>query len=123
MDSLRQNGGVPGQPTITAIYVPHILRAARAAGVDTAAVAARLKLPASPSFEDRMPLTRLFALWEAIVGLADDGLPPRAAAAIDVRDERSILNLCSQSMTTLRDAVAVLQRYWPTVTDGYRWTW
>ncbi len=106
---------------MTAIAVPHILRAARGAGVRVDDLARRLGLPPSPAFEDRVAVPRLVALWEAILARAGDpGLPARAAVFAE-RHERSLVAMLAGAQDTLGGAVQVMLRYWDTVTDAFRW--
>ncbi len=111
----------PG-PTFTAIAVPHVLRAAEWAGVDVGRLVARLRLPRSPRFEDRVALDDLIELWEAVVSRAGNPALPAQAATYSRHDERSLLAFLNAAQPTVGAAVETLLRYWPTVTDAFGWS-
>jgi hypothetical protein len=113
-------GDVGHVPTVTAITTTHFFAAAARAGVDTAAIAARLRLPVSPSYEDRIPMTRLLAAWEEVVRAVGDPAFPLRAAEYPERDARSLLTMLCAVQPTIARAAEIVNRYWPTVTDAYR---
>ena len=106
-------------PTMTATVIPHVLRTARRAGIDLAPVVARLRLPASPTFEDRLPLSLIADFWEASMRLIRDPWFPIRAAAIPEHEELSLLGMYCQAQATLGDALRMMARYWLLVTDAY----
>jgi len=108
-------------PWITAIAAPHLLRGVEAVGGDAAALAARFGLPGSPRFEDRIPLGLVVDAWEAaieVTGRRD--LPVLAATRVE-HDERSLIGFVVANQRTLGDGVARLDRYFPAVSNAYRW--
>lgn len=107
-------------PTMTAAVIRHVLRTARQAGVDPTPIVARLRLPSSLTFEDRLPLSLIADFWEAIGRLVRDPWFPIRAAAIPEAEELSVLNMFCQAQATLGDALRMMARYWLLVTDAYR---
>src|SRR5688572_29200035 len=94
MDILRQqvhHGEMGHAPTVTAITVAPVARAARAAGVDPAPALARLGLSEQAAYEDRIPLTRLHSLWETLLRSSREPALPALAAHYRLQDERSLL--------------------------------
>jgi AraC-like DNA-binding protein len=125
MDILRHvahDGEMGHSGTVTAIIVPLLARAARAFGVDPGPILARLGLSEQVSYEDRIPITRLFDLWETLVRRT--GEPALAARAVHypVVEERSLLSFLCSVQEDVGGAIRALDRYWPTVSDAYRWT-
>ena len=89
----------PAVAWMTAIGAVHVLRAVRLAGSDADQLAARFGVREDATFEDRIPVTLMIDLWEAAI--AESGrrdLAPLAATRADL-----------------------LHRYFPTVSDAYRW--
>jgi len=107
-------------PTMTATVIRHVLRTARRAGVDPTPVSARLRLPSSLTFEDRLPLSLIADFWEAIGRLVQDPWFPIRVAAIPESEELSMLGMFCQAQATLGDALRMMARYWLLVTDAYR---
>lgn len=107
-------------PTVTAIVTVHVLDAAARAGVDTQAIAARLRLPTSPVYEDRITIAQLIETWEAAVRATRDPAFPLRVAAYPPRAERSLLTFYCASHLTIGETIDSMLRYWPTVTDAYR---
>ena len=106
-------------PTMTATVIPHVLRAARHAGIDPAAAVARLRLPPSITFEDRLPLARLADFWEAMLQLVKDPWFPIRAAAIPEHDELSLLAMFCRAQETLGEALRSIAQYSLLVTDAF----
>jgi AraC-like DNA-binding protein len=106
-------------PTMTATVIPHVLRAARQAGIDPASAVARLALPASPRFEDRLPLSLIADFWEAMMGAVRDPWFPIRAAAIPEHEELSLLTMFCRAQETLGDALRTVARYSLLVTDAF----
>jgi AraC-like DNA-binding protein len=106
---------------ITAICVPHLLRAVRAAGADPARLAAG-DVPADPHQEDRVTVERMIELWER--GLAVSGRRdlPLMASTRNELDERSLIAFVVANQPRLGDGVARFGRYFPTVSNAYRWS-
>ncbi len=125
MDILRQRVTMREMrhaPTVTAITVAPVARAARRAGVDPGPVLARLGLNEQGTYEDRIPISRLFSLWETLVRSLHNPALPVLAAHYHEQDERSLLSFLCFVQQNVGDALRVVDRYWPTVTDAYRWT-
>src|SRR5262249_3885822 len=106
-------------PTITATVIPHVLRAARKAGIDPTSVAARLCLPSVVTFDDRLPLSVIADLWEAMMRAARDPWFPIRAAAIPEHEELSVLTMFCRAQETLGDALRSVARYSLLVTDAF----
>jgi len=107
-------------PTITATVVPHALRAARRAGVDPAPVVARLRLPSTPTFADRLPLPLIADFWEAMMrAVPGDPWFPIRAAAIPEHEELSLLTMYCRAQETLGEALRSVARYSLLVTDAF----
>ena len=106
-------------PTMTATVIPHVLRAARHGGIDPAATVARLRLPRSVAFEDRLPLPRIADFWEAMMHLVQDPWFPIRAAAIPEHEELSLLSMFCRTQETLGDALRSIARYSLLVTDAF----
>src|SRR5499433_4236042 len=111
--------GMVHVPTMTATVIPHVLRAARHAGIDPAAAVARLRLPPSITFEDRLPLARLADFWEAMLQLVKDPWFPIRAAAIPEHEELSLLTMFCRAQETLGEALRSVARYSLLVTDAF----
>jgi AraC-like DNA-binding protein len=107
-------------PTVTAITTVHLLEAAARAGVDVQALAARLKLPTSPVFEDRIPLRQLVAAWEAVVRATRDPAFPLRVAAYPPSNARSLVSFVCAAQPTIGASLDTLLHYWLTVTDAYQ---
>jgi AraC-like DNA-binding protein len=107
-------------PTVTAITTVHLFEAAARVGVDVQALAARLKLPAAPVFEDRIPLRQLVAAWEAVVEATRDPAFPLRVAAYPPSNARSLVGFLCAAQPTIGASLDTLLRYWPTVTDAYQ---
>ena len=109
---------------ITAIAVPHLVRAVRAAiGDDHALVTAvGVDVPADPTFDDRIPVVRLIELWDAALALTGRRDLPLLASTRSELDERSMLAFVVANQPRLGDGVARLHRFFPTVSNAYRWT-
>jgi AraC-like DNA-binding protein len=68
------------------------------------------------------PLASVHALWEAAVrGLADPLFPLRCGKR-PTEHARSIVVMAGMVSPTLGEAVHRVVRYWPLVTDAFRWT-
>src|SRR5215831_620201 len=106
-------------PTMTATVIPHVLRAARHAGIDPAATVARLRLPPSVAFEDCLPLPRIADFREAMMRLVQDPWFPIRAAAIPEHEEQSLLSMFCRAQETLGDALRSIARYSLLVTDTF----
>src|SRR5262245_45692737 len=106
-------------PTMTATVIPHVLRAARHAGIDPGAVVARFRLPTSVTFEDRLPLPRIADFWEAIMRLVQDPWFPIRAAAIPEHEELSRLAMFCRAQATLGAALRSIAWYSLLVTDAF----
>src|SRR5215813_6502934 len=111
--------GMVHVPTMTATVIPHVLRAARHAGIDPAAAVARLRLPPSITFEDRLPLARIADFWEAMLQLVKDPWFPIRAAAIPEHDELSLLAMFCRAQETLGEALRSIAQYSLLVTDAF----
>src|SRR5215471_2405742 len=111
--------GMVHVPTMTATVIPHVLRAARHAGIDPAAAVARLRLPPSITFEDRLPLARLADFWEAMLQLVKDPWFPIRAAAIPEHDELSLLAMFCRAQENLGEALRSIAQYSLLVTDAF----
>lgn len=107
-------------PWITAITVPHLLRAVRAAGVDEAALGDLGDLAAEPRFEDRIALDRVIELWERAIAAAPRDLPLLASTR-GQHDERSMLAFVVANQPRLGDGLARFARFFATVSNAYRW--
>jgi AraC-like DNA-binding protein len=105
----------------TAIAALHLRRVARAAGVRIDVLAAARRLPSAPDFEDRIPAARVVDLWEAILRETRDPTLPARASRYGADDESSLLGFFCAAQPDLEAGLATLERYWPTVTDVYRW--
>jgi AraC-like DNA-binding protein len=112
-----------GSATETALSVYHLIRAAERAGLDAAELFANVGLDPSQAaaFEVRLPVTRIFKLWELVMRrLRDPSLPVRAAA-VPRSEGRSALALLLSSCRTLREATLHLTRYGRAATDAFGW--
>lgn len=108
-------------PWITAIAAPHLVRAVTAVGGDSAALAARFGLPAHPRFEDRLALATLIDAWEAALAATGRADLPLYAATREELDEHSLIAFVVANQPRLGDGVARFDRYYPTVSNAYRW--
>lgn len=106
-------------PTMTATVIPHVLRAARQAGIDPASAVAKLRLPPSLTFEDRLPLSLIADFWEAVMQAVKDPWFPIRAAAIPEHEELSLLAMFCRAQATLGDALRSVARYSLLVTDAF----
>jgi AraC-like DNA-binding protein len=107
---------------ITAIAVPHLRRAVRAAGANPDALFADDSVPIDAVFEDRISIDRLIALWERALTLTGRRDLPLLASTLSEVDERSLLAFVVGNQPRLGDGVARFDRYFPTVSNGYRWS-
>lgn len=111
-------------PWMTAIAVPHLLRAVTAVSGDAAlaaALAARFAVVAEPRFEDRMPVATLVELWEAALEATGLRTLPIEAARYPLSEERSLVAFIVGNQAVLGDSVEKFARYHPTVSNAYMW--
>jgi AraC-like DNA-binding protein len=108
-------------PWITAIAAPHLVRAVAEAGGDAGALAARFALPDSPRYEDRLPLGLLIDAWEAAIAATGRRDLPLLAATRAEHDEHSLVAFIVANQPRLGDGIALLDRFYPTVSNAYRW--
>src|SRR5881394_2047681 len=108
-------------PWITAIAAPHLVRGVAAVGGDGAALAARFGLPARPRFSDRIALATLIDAWEAALVETGRADLPLLAATRNEHDEHSLIAFVVANQPRLGDGVARLDRFYPTVSNAYRW--
>jgi AraC-like DNA-binding protein len=116
--------GVAGRGSISAVSIAHVIRGAEALGVDLGDVAGRLHLRKDGAFEDRAPVAKLVALWEALLERSGDRSAPARVALLSARreNEHSLLAHAAVTQPTLGDALRILQRYYcPAVCDVLRW--
>jgi AraC-like DNA-binding protein len=107
---------------ITAISGVHLVRAVAAVGGDAEATRAELGIAQSPAFEDRMPVERLITAWEhAVKATGRRELPALAVAGGTTHDERSLVAFCTSNQPTIGDALVILERYMPAVSDVHGW--
>src|SRR5262249_50318292 len=83
------------------------------------AVAAGLCLPPVVTFDDRLPLSVIADLWEAMMHTARDPWFPIRAAAIPEHEELSLLTMYCRAQETLGDALRSVARYSLLVTDAF----
>jgi len=97
-------------PTITAITLHHVARAAGTA-------------PPPPSvFSDRIPIAVLIEAWERAIAATGRRDLPGVAASYDGPDERSWISFVVANQPRFADAIDKFQRYAPTISDGFCWT-
>jgi AraC-like DNA-binding protein len=109
--------------TETALTVHHLVKAATRAGLDAQELydAAGLDPRGAATFEVRLPIDRVYRVWEiAMRRLRDPGLPVRAGL-VPRSEGRSPLSLLMSSCPTLRDALTHLFSYGQAVTDAFSW--
>jgi AraC-like DNA-binding protein len=107
-------------PTMTATVIPHVLRAARRAGVEPASIVARLGLTPSLTFADRVPLSLIADFWESMMrAVPGDPWFPIRAAAIPEHEELSLLTMFCRAQETLGEALRSVARYSLLVTDAF----
>jgi AraC-like DNA-binding protein len=110
-------------PWLTAIGVPHLLRAvAEVSGDDLAdQLAARFEVVTAPRFEDRIPVATLVELWEAALEATGRRALPVVASRYPLSEERSLVAFVAGNQRTVGDSVEKLARYHPTVSNAYMW--
>jgi AraC-like DNA-binding protein len=108
-------------PWITAISVPHLLRAVALVGGAPDRLAARFDPPRDPRYEDRIPISVLCDLWEAAIEQTGRRDLSAVAAANVVRNERSLIGFAVSNQLRLGEGVERIDRYYPTVSNGYKW--
>jgi AraC-like DNA-binding protein len=108
-------------PWVTAISVPHVARAVAEVGGDVAALLEQAGLRVDVRFEDRIPLGALIDLWERAVAATGRRDLPAVAARYAEPDERSLMLFVAANQPTLGDGIERYNRYYPTVSDSYRW--
>ena len=106
---------------MTAIVAPHVLRGVRAAGGDPAPLATRFGLAERYAYEDRLPVATVVDLWEAAIALTGRRDLPLLARTTDEHQEHSLLSFVVANQPRLGDGVDCFDRYFPTVSDAYRW--
>ena len=106
---------------LTAIVVPHVLRAVRAAGGDAAALAARFRLAERYQYEDRLPVSAVADLWEAAIDATGRRDLPVLARTAGEHQEQSLLSFVVANQRRLGDGIDRFERYFPTASDAYRW--
>jgi len=96
-------------PTITAITLHHV---ARAAGTP----------PPPPSvFSDRIPITVLIDAWETALATTGHRDLPGVAARYDGPDEHSWIAFVVANQPRFAEAIEKFKRYAPTISDAYCW--
>jgi AraC-like DNA-binding protein len=105
-------------PWATATTIPHVARAVAAVGGDPAALLAGER---PTRFEDRISLEELIELWERAAAVTGRRDLPAVAAQYAVHDERSLLAFLVSDQPRFADAMERFARFFPTVTDAYRW--
>lgn len=111
-------------PWLTAIAVPHLLRAVTVASGDAGladALAARFAVVPHPRFEDRIPVTTLVELWEAALEATGQRALSVEASRYPLSEERSLVAFVVSNQETLGDSVEKFGRYHPTVSNAYMW--
>jgi AraC-like DNA-binding protein len=108
-------------PWITAIGIPHMLRAVRAVGGDPDAIVARFGLDPDPAYDDRIGIATFVDVWEAALAATGRRDLPVQTALQMVNRERSWLGFIVANTPRLGDGVARMDRYYPTVSNAYRW--
>ena len=108
-------------PWITAIAIPHLLRAVAVAGVDVATLRVPPELTADVRYEDRVALATFVDLWERAVAATGRRDLPVVASRYAEPDERSLIGFVVANQPRLGDGIVQFQRFYPTVSDGYRW--
>jgi AraC-like DNA-binding protein len=102
--------------------MPHLLRAVTAAGGDATALARKLGLSAEARFEDRIPIATVIDAWEAAIAVTGRRDLPLLAGTRAEHDERSMIGFVVANQPRLGDGVARFDRYYPTVSNAYRWS-
>ena len=106
---------------ITAIGTTHLLRAVELAGADSRVIAERFGFPARPTYDQRIAVTTLIEAWEAAISLTGSRALPVLAATRAAHDELSWLGFVIANQPRLADGIALCDRYFPTVSNAYRW--
>lgn len=99
------------------------MRAVAAVGGEqaAAALAARFAFPAHPRYEDRLALATLIDAWEAALAATGRADLPLYAATNAELDEHSLIAFAVANQARLGDGVALFDRFYPTVSNAYRW--
>jgi AraC-like DNA-binding protein len=108
-------------PWITAIGIPHLLRAVTTAGGDADALIRRFDLDPEPEYDDRMALGPFVDVWEAAIEATGRRDLPVQAAQLMIKRERSWLGFVVANTPKIGAGVALLDKYYPTVSNAYRW--
>lgn len=108
-------------PWMTAIAVPHLLRAVAEVGGAAEPLAERFAVLAQPRFEDRIPIATLAELWEAAMEATGRRDLSVIASRYPLEEERSLVSFVVSNQPTLGDAVEKFGRYHPTVSNAYMW--
>jgi AraC-like DNA-binding protein len=108
------------QATVSMSWVRAVLGAAAREGVDQPVLLGRAGIMATELAGDRWPVDHITRLWQAAAELTQD---PSFGLEAGSQVEPASLNVVSfilQSSATLRDAVAVVQKYQRLISDGGR---
>ena len=112
-------------PTVAPLIVTRLLAAAGRRGLDPAALcrAASVALPDAPGYGERLPVARLYALWEAAAAALGGDLDGFSldVAEVDPAEARSPLYFLVRAKPTLGEALDCGLRYWAAYTDAYQW--
>jgi AraC-like DNA-binding protein len=108
-------------PWLTAISMPHLLRAVGKVGGDPAALATRFALEPAPRFEDRIPIATVITAWEAAMAATGRRDLPAQAGIYTEPDEHSLVAFAIANQPRIGDGMNLLERYYPTVSNAYRW--
>ena len=106
---------------ITAISAEPLARAVAAAGGDGRGVRAALGVTETVQFEERIAVDALVEAWERAIAQTGRSDLAVLAAPRGGHDERSLLTFCAANQATVGDALAIVDRYYVTVSNAYAW--
>jgi len=107
--------------TETSLTAHHVVRAAERAGLDPAPLYRTLGIDAAQiaDFERRIPLERMYAMWEEVMrALRRPGFPIEAGS-IPPNESKSPLTFLCRASLNMREAAIHLVRYSATATDEH----
>jgi AraC-like DNA-binding protein len=114
-------GTMAGQGNETAVLMHHVLREARARGVEVATVATKLALglDVPANLLERLSLPEVYMAWEHVIRALGARFP-LTLAAVPFTEASALVVYVTTTYRTSREAFLALERFSPLVTDAVR---